>query len=332
MAAQCKSESRELHGAGASKGYGDPSLPAHRDSQDWQFAPAEFDRLSREVGGFSIDAACDVEGKNSFCPEFCSAADSFLDRDLSGQRVWANFPFMHLGPFLRHYFAEKDKDPSIMGCFVVPVWRRAKWWPLVEGLQVLAQYPAGTELFTAPLPDGSRRSFGPTRWAVEVRYDPAGPIPAGRSAGCPEAHSACQGLAPNAYGVESGGQSSPTNPRFWRLRTVAAVGASRPPHADVFSAHVGAETPSDADPLPRLLYVPGRAAGSAATMFLDGGAQLNLISLEFARKHHMRIEPPRWEVNFADGSPASLSGFVRDVCVRMGTYEVTLDLHVMDMP
>ena len=104
---------------------------------------------------------------------FCSASQSFLCYPLAGHRVWANFPFAHLETFLRRYHAQKDLDPSIMGCFVVPVWRRAKWWPLVERFQVLAHYDAGTELFTAPEPDGSRRSRGPTRWAVEVRYDPS---------------------------------------------------------------------------------------------------------------------------------------------------------------
>ena len=279
------------------------------------------------------DAACDVRGQNAFCPRFCSAKESFLQRSLSGERVWANFPFLHLGPFLRHYFAEKDKDPSIMGCFVVPVWRKAKWWPLVEGLQVLAQYPAGTELFTAPMPDGSRRSKGPTRWAVEVRYDPSEVMPVGGTAGSQAAHTVSQGRAPHLHGVESAGrQCTPTHPRFWRLGLVAEVGASRPPYSDSAAQPSGLGRESGGDSLPRLLYVPGRAAGSSATMFLDGGAQLDLVSLRFAQEHHLKVEAPVWEVNFADGSPAALAGVVRNVRIKMGSYEVTRDLHVMDMP
>ena len=220
MAAQCGSctatacESK----ADAGRSCGDPFVPAHKDNQDWQFSPVEFERLAREVQGVTLDAACDVRGEKAFCPKFCSAKESFLRRELSGERVWANFPFQHLGPFLRHYFAEKERDPSIMGCFVVPVWRKAKRWPLEEGLQVLAQYPAGTELFTAPMPDGSRQSKGPTRWAVEVQYDPSVVMPVGREAGSRAAHTVSQGRAPHVHGVESaGGQCTPTHPRFWRL-------------------------------------------------------------------------------------------------------------------
>ena len=162
---------------------GDPVVPAHLDDQDWQFSPAEHEQIAHTVGGFTLDAACDVEGRNSFCREFCSSRDSFLRKDLTGHRVWANFPFRHLEKFLLHYMAQKEASPSIMGCFVVPVWKRAGWWPLVEGLQVLAHYPVGSELFTKPFENGSRRSMGPIRWAVEVRYDPSGPVPVGQEPG-----------------------------------------------------------------------------------------------------------------------------------------------------
>ena len=336
MAAQCGSCTSTACGPDANDGksYGDPSVPAHKDNQDWQFSPTEFERLSDQVGGFTLDAASDVEGNNAFCPEFCSAKESFMRRSLSGgERVWANFPFHHLGPFLRHYFAEKDKDPSITGCFVVPVWRKAKWWPLVEGLEVLAQYPAGTELFTAPMPDGSRRSKGPTRWAVEVRHDPSAVTKtAEHSAVSEAAHTVSQGRALDAHGVESGRSDQPAHPRFWRLGLVAEVGASRPPHRGSAARPSRRGREPDGDSLPRLLYVQGKAAGGTATMFLDAGAQLDLVSLRFAREHHMKIEPAAWEVNFADGSPASLAGLVRNVRLRMGTYEVTRDLHVLDMP
>ena len=64
-------------------------------------------------------------------------------KSLAGQQVWANPPFRHMEKFLLHYFEQKDADPGIMGCFVVPVWKSASWWPLVERLEVLAHYPSG---------------------------------------------------------------------------------------------------------------------------------------------------------------------------------------------
>ena len=313
---------------------GDCYLPAHLDDQDWQFAPAEFEQISRRVGGFTLDAACDVRGANSFCPEFCSQKHSFLRKNLAGHRVWANFPFKHLEAFLLHYWAQKDKDPSIMGCFVVPVWRRKPWWPLVERCQVVASYPAGTELFTAALPDGSRRSLGPTRWAVEVRVDPGmRPTLECGTVGVPDSFGSEDPafVTPKA---EGGGLDHPANPSFWRLTAenvgmasqLPALGQSLEGAVDVPDvAAVGAAF------LPRLLHVQGRAAGASATLFLDSGAQLNLVSSEFARQHGLKLLPADLSVNFPDGRGASLDGLVRNVPLRMGTYEMTLDLYVFDL-
>ena len=309
-------------------------LPAHLDDQDWQFSPAEHERLSQQVGGFTLDAACDVNGKNAFCPDFCSAEKSFLHRDLAGdQRVWANFPFRHLGKFLRHYFAQKEQYPSTMGCFVVPVWRRKEWWPLVERLPVLAHYPAGTELFTAATRDGSREARGPTRWAVEVRYDPGTRKPEGYAAGVPGSLSS-EGKAPVAHGVEGAGPDQPVQASFWRLTVDAQGVASRPPakRAPGVAMTLGSNAPGHAaDDLPRLLHVQGRCAGGSATMFLDSGAQLDLVSRDYAQKHRMRVEPARFAVGFPDGRDTALDGVVRNVKVKMGTYEVTRDLHVFDL-
>ena len=110
-------------------------------------------------------------------------------------------------------------------------------------------------------------------------------------------------------------------PTILALGVIAEVGASRPPHRGSAAQPLGLGREPDEDCLPRLLYVPGRAAGSTATMFLDGGAQLDLVSLRFAQKHRMKIE-----------SPGALAGFVRNVRVEMGSYEITRDLHVMEMP
>ena len=310
-------------------------LPSHCDNQDWQFSPPEQKRLADLVGGFTLDAACDAEGRNSFCELFCSARDSFLHKDLAGQRVWANFPFKHLEEFLLRYFAQKEADPSIMGCFVVPVWKSASWWPLVENLEVLARYPAGSELFTTPVGDGSRRSVGVTRWCVEVRYDPKDrvpdrlsepscSVPADVRARPEEKVAAVSSLTVSdaAAGSLPVGATS-----FWRL-SVNGLEASRLPIGS--SPLVGA-LKSECGPLPRLLFVKGRAAHATATLFLDAGAQLNLVSQEFAERHHLKVEPSLYRVGFPDGRSTSLAGIVRDVPIKMGTYEAVLDLHVFDL-
>ncbi len=316
-----------------------PEVPAHMDDQDWQFSPAEFERISRMVGGFTLDAACDVEGRNGFCVQFCSMRDSFEHKTLTGQRVWANFPFRHLEKLLLHYFEQKESDPSIMGCFVVPVWRSASWWPLVEKLEVLAHYPAGSELFTTPVGDGSRRSVGPTRWAVEVRHDPRNRIPGEHTV--PASHSTgdartevleVSNVAAEAPAVLAGATDSRPSyaPAFWRL-TVEDSGASRPSGETSVDNPVIGALPSRSAPLPRLLHVKGRVAGGSATLFLDSGAQLNLVSREYAAKHSLKVDPALFQVGFPDGRDAALDGVVRAVPIKMGTYETQIDLHVFDL-
>ena len=311
-----------------------PELPVHLDDQDWQFEPSEHERISRMVGGFTLDAACDTEGRNSFCALFCSTSDSFLHKSLAGQRVWANFPFRHMETFLLRYFAQKEADPSIMGCFVVPVWKSAAWWPLVENMRVLAHYPSGSDLFTAPVGDGSRRSLGPTRWPVEVRYDPRDQKPGNPAVSAPvETRTGPEVGSLAAVGVavalDATTESRPSHvAAFWRLTVDGLVASSTPVGAA--SSFCGA-LQSDSGSLPRLLHVKGKAANSAATLFLDSGAQLNLVSQEFVERHKLRVEPAIYRVGFPDGRDAALAGIVRSVPIVMGTYSTVLDLHVFDL-
>ena len=145
--------------------------------------------------------------------------------------------------------------------------------------------------------------------------------------------------APALRGVGAVGPDQPVQAAFWRL-TVAQKGASRPPEPSVSAEADGLPDLSGpsrsgerlpADGLPPLLHVQGRCAGGAATMFLDSGAQLDLVSSEFARKHRLKVEPARFAVGFPDGRDAALEGFVRNVTIRMGSYEVSRDLHVFDL-
>ena len=196
-------------------------------------------------------------------------------------------------------------------------------------MEVLASYPKGTLLFTSPSPDGKGRQLrGPTRWPVEVRYDPSGSSRCSliTTAGTAEAQ-----LSPSvAAGEHVPGIDHPQGAQFWRVSVRSGDVASRP-HADTLCGNLPAESGCAATSLPRLLHVAGRAAGGEATMFLDSGAQLNLIGTSFARKHHLRVETAQLEIDFPDGRGAKLDGLVRNVRIRMGTYEVTLDLHVFDL-
>ena len=193
---------------------------------------------------------------------------------------------------------------------------------------------AGTELFTTPVGDGSRRSVGPTRWAVEVKYDPMDWVPdenaAPRDAVLEDDRPKQQVQSPAVESPTASVGDAEVNPHpkpdFWRL-AVKGLGASRPSSDCTVDNPVGGAVQGREAPLPRLLHVRVRAAGGAATVFLDSDAQLNLISREYAAKHRLKVEPAVYSVGFPDGRDARLDGIVRDVPVRMGTYETKLDLH-----
>ena len=153
------------------------TLDAERDTQDWQFDVAEFNLLNAEVGPLTVDGCADTQGFNAQLPKFYSKHDSVLQADLAGERVWLNPPFEEefICQLLLHYAKCKQSAPSsTCAVIVLPAWRSAAWWPLVDRWSTLRAYPAGTQLFTAPAttPGGQRRFMGATRWDVLVFYDP----------------------------------------------------------------------------------------------------------------------------------------------------------------
>lgn len=76
---QCQPGKEVLFGAQPGSGHA-----FERDDQDWQFAPEEFEKISRRVGGFTLDAACDAAGSNRLVQNFCSERRSFLRQKLAG--------------------------------------------------------------------------------------------------------------------------------------------------------------------------------------------------------------------------------------------------------
>ena len=65
------------------------------DNQDWCYSRAEFQKLHKAYGPFTLDAAADVKGHNAQVKRYCSKQDSFLSKPLQGETVWCNFPFDH---------------------------------------------------------------------------------------------------------------------------------------------------------------------------------------------------------------------------------------------
>ena len=136
----------------------------------------EFLKLSDSYGPFDIDACADDNGTNSqVSQDFCCPSKSFLDRDISGKKVYMNPPFDRVYDFLAHYFSCKERDPiHTRGMFILPRWTDRDWYKVfVPRLTRVKTYKRKTFLFTraSPTQEGQRLTVGPTRWPVDVYID-----------------------------------------------------------------------------------------------------------------------------------------------------------------
>ena len=312
-----------------------------RDLQDWMLHPSVFADLSTEFGPFTLDGAADIHGCNAFCDKYCSSRNSFLTTDLQGHNLYCNPPFDKVLGFLHHFLTQRSYDPSISGVFVLPVWPTADWWQLViDHFQIVMEFPAGQRLFTCPGLDGTRLDVGPTRWPVVIVsskhgtalgratgladssvVQPSYPVP-----GCVSGMSAaCEALVHRQH------VSSPTTGIDQPVSGAAAGVANL---CNTRDATWGDTTSPGSDPgnLPRLLYVSGRVADAETIVFLDSGAQLNLISSALVEKLGLTVDSTNMSVRFPNAQTMPLLGEVRGVTLRVGrSYRITMDFLVMDV-
>ena len=145
------------------------------DFTDWMFSRPEFLRWSELYGPFTVDAACDTDGRNAHVlPTFYSPSTSFLSADVAGQTVWMFPPSSHASAFLEHYYACKARAPATSAVILLPKWKSASWLPLHPRLTLVHEYPAGSDIFTRPSASDPlvRESVGPSPWPLQVFYDP----------------------------------------------------------------------------------------------------------------------------------------------------------------
>ena len=139
------------------------------------FLQAEFVKIQAELGvQFTLDACANPDGSNALCTNFCSTANSFLKSNVAGQCVWMNPPYTawHMYKFIRHYLRCKASDPAgTSACIVVPKWQ-GKFRHLLQHMQLVKEYDAGSILFSAPNQHGKgRHVMKGTPWPVQVFYD-----------------------------------------------------------------------------------------------------------------------------------------------------------------
>ena len=91
--------------------------------KDWRLIDSEFDKLHRNFG-FTLEACCDSKGLNGHANlPYCSELDSFLDKDVTGQRIFLNPPWKLAAKFVKHVRQCHAKDPeNTMAIVVLPKW------------------------------------------------------------------------------------------------------------------------------------------------------------------------------------------------------------------
>jgi hypothetical protein len=152
------------------------------ETADWMIAEEVFRWAQSLVANvFTLDGAADILGTNSHMQRFCSVADSYFDKDLAGEHLFANPDFSQLTRYLEYFKRCQARAPErTSGTFVLPVWMWSEYWKHTRGGEVLAYFPEGEEMFTSPewrnrlaggQPEG-RAHRGPTRWPVVVIHFP----------------------------------------------------------------------------------------------------------------------------------------------------------------
>ena len=236
------------------------------DVNDWLLDRALFHELSSSHGPFTLDAAADDLGYTKQMTPYCCPSNSFLQRELRSEHIWAFFPPGRLLDFLGHYQRQKAIDPSNSGVFVLPKWTAAPWWNSVAHWTVLREYPAGTDLFTAPQPSERAEDIriGKTPWAVVILLDP--PARALATAALPAPKLAIPAPSTARHGPPRAAPAQKSAMRCEKSGLQPTIsGYARRPR--------------------RLLAFRGAVDGTAANILVDTGAQLDLLSSEFVERN-----------------------------------------------
>ena len=75
-----------------------------RSPADWMVLRQAF-LAAQQLAGveFTLDGAADPVGLNAHLPRYCSPVDSFLDRDLRGEHIFANPDFALIADYISHF-------------------------------------------------------------------------------------------------------------------------------------------------------------------------------------------------------------------------------------
>ena len=151
-----------------------------RDPSDWMLDRDTFKHLNAKHGPFEIDACADKWGDNAQLKEWWSLEDGTpeapgcLSKDWAGRSIYCNPDFAQINDVLQHHRQCFQRAPATTKVlFVLPDWPTAKWFKWLwrdQDFKLVAYYPAGAQLFTAPGRNRYRPrvDLGLTRWGTMV--------------------------------------------------------------------------------------------------------------------------------------------------------------------
>ena len=152
--------------------YNKATCPDWLWTEDRQIKPTVFAEIQALSGRtFTLDAAANEDGSNAHCTEYCSPANSFLDKTHTGH-LWINAPFTKLLAFTQHYLHCKQLAPgSTSACILVPGYLLKPMRSYLTDMHLLKRHSKGAELFTTPTKSGGRASLPGVHWPVYVYTD-----------------------------------------------------------------------------------------------------------------------------------------------------------------
>jgi hypothetical protein len=120
-------------------------------------ARSEYHAIETLTRPFTCDGFAAADGHNALCNDYGSLpSNPFQCMDHRSHHIWVNAPFRDLKWILEHYLRAKALAPeSTSACFLVPYWRKASFWPLLRGMQLVKAYDRGSMLFTVNSIDGT---------------------------------------------------------------------------------------------------------------------------------------------------------------------------------
>ena len=247
-------------------------------SEDRQLKKPVFAEIQALSGcKFTLDAAALDDGSNTQCTEFCSPANSFLDKTHTGH-IWINAPFSKILSFVQHYLHCKQLSPDdTSACRLIPGYLLKPLRSLLTGMRLLKRFSKGAELFTAVDKVIQAHSMPGVHWPIYIFTD----------------------IAPDVVDI-----------------TVERTPLHGLHHATVVPDHVDAMTAQQPSVLSTDKHLTMLLEGQCSRqrlklqILMDTGASCNFVSPRILAQLKMSYQTAEAQLRLADNSEAAVLGKV----------------------